>query len=66
MCFMAQALGREDMSPSHGQAAVQAGFFSAVACPRVLSQRESIYPDIPAFSQSPFAALLLMYRQMIS
>lgn len=44
--------------------------FFAVACPLVLSpaksQRESIYPNIPDFSQSPFAGLLLMYRQMIS
>lgn len=45
-------------------------FFFAAACLLVLSpaksQRESIYPNIPDFSQSPSAALLLMYRQMIS
>lgn len=44
--------------------------FFADVCPLVLSlaksQGESIYPNTPDFSQSPFAGLLLMYRQMIS
>lgn len=56
--------------PFPGTSNSSSWIFSAVACPLVLSpaksQRESIYPNIPDFSQSPFAGLLLMYRQMIS
>lgn len=56
--------------PFPGTSTSSSWVFFADVCPLVLSlaksQGQSIYPNIPDFSQSPFAGLLLMYRQMIS
>jgi len=63
-------LEREGCIPFAGTSNSSSWIFFAVASPLGLSpaksQRESIYPNIPDFSQSPSAGLLLMYRQMIS
>lgn len=69
-CTQWTNIWRERMCPLPGDMQLlKLDVFSA-AFPLVLSpaksRRESIYPNIPRFSQSPSAALLLMYRQTIS